>query len=717
MGPRAKGASACACFVLLATLAACASIPQHQYGVDTLRFEGMHDLDPAALRACLATRQRDKVTLGLASLRNPTCGEPPFDATRRSKRLFAFRWTDWPLYDEAVLKLDLDRITRWYQARGYYGARILSVEYAPESASRSDRRPEGEKDASLELTIHIEEGEPVRVRNLHLEGQEGLAPALVAELEKALRLKPGDVFDEAMYDQTREALVRVLREAGHARAQVDGDVVIERAALAADVKVVLNPGPVCQVGEVRIASSVPVPTGPIRAATLLTPGSTYRESDLDDAQRAVYALGAFASVTVRGDLSKPGDRIDIIIEVEPRRASQVSLGIGVMSGVLTTGPVVDETVSVPQWDVHLIGSYEHRNFLGGLRRFRVEDRPRLLFLGPFPSVPSHAFGNTLTVGFTQPGMFEPRTTLFVDARYDVGPDPFQLFFRHDVGVAVGLERGFFKQRLQLRGAVHQDVMHVFRRRAQPDFVTDNALDLFPCPERPDAPDDAAPRACFPKSYLLPFLDQRVTLDLRDNNSNPTRGFYFRLAVQEAARLIDPSWNYVRVAPDVRGYAPLGLGMVLAARFALASLHVFSASERLDEDAQRLGPQAYRLRGGGAQSNRGFLPGRLGAGITGGVRRWEGSLEWRIPLADSFGVVMFGDFGDVNADTKFRFSHLNTSVGAGLRYRTIIGPIRLDVAGRPDKLQRLDGSEPSDARMNLGFTKFRGAIHLTIGEAF
>ena len=47
------------------------------------------------------------------------------------------------------------------------------------------------------------------------------------------------------------------------------------------------------------------------------------------------------------------------------------------------------------------------------------------------------------------------------------------------------------------------------------------------------------------------------------------------------------------------------------------------------------------------------------------------------------------------------------------------PIRLDVGLRPKNLQRTQHSHepPSDARTDLGFVKFAGAIHLTIGEAF
>ncbi len=679
---------------------ACASIPKGHYGVETLRFEGVTELDSDAIRACLATRQREQVSLGLGALRSPRCGEPPFDEPRRKARLFAFGWTEWPVYDEAVLKLDRERIERWYRARGYYGARVAEVRFSNDAARTSDRALCEGSDCTLEIGFVIEEGAAVRVREVALTGDETLSHALRQALRLALTLKPGDVFDEGVYDRMREQLALLLRDDGYARAEVLGEVVVHRAQQAADLTLQVKAGPRCKVGEVRIKSATPVPTEPIYAAALLRSGELYRESKLDDAQRAIYALGAFGSVTVQGDLSSSSDQIDIQIDVEPRRTSQVLLGAGLMSGVLATGPMVDEAQSVPQWDVHLLASYEHRNFFGGLRRFRIEERPRMLFLAPFPGVPDNSprFGNTLSANFAQPGVIEARTTLFVETRWDVGPDPFQLFFRNEVGVAVGLERGFFRQRLQVRVAVHQELMEVSKRQGIID------------------------RADAPSSYRLSFLDQRVTLDLRDDSGNPSRGAFFRIAVQEAARLWEPSWNYVRVTPEARFYIPLGLGMVLASRFAAGALYVFDASPKLDPEAQALGPQAYRLRGGGAQSNRGFLPGRLGTGfdgdqLSGGIRRWESSVELRIPLAANFAVALFTDFGDVNAEPEFRFAHLNTAVGGGIRYRTLIGPIRFDVAGRPNSLQRIGGGEPSDATMDLGFTKFRGAVHLTIGEAF
>jgi hypothetical protein len=82
------------------------------------------------------------------------------------------------------------------------------------------------------------------------------------------------------------------------------------------------------------------------------------------------------------------------------------------------------------------------------------------------------------------------------------------------------------------------------------------------------------------------------------------------------------------------------------------------------------------------------------------------------------IAGFADAGDVNRATSYRFSHLNTTLGYGLRYHTVIGAIRLDVGHRILAWQRTDGRSviESDAG-TLPFTDVPGAAHLTIGDPF
>ena len=58
---------------------------------------------------------------------------------------------------------------------------------------------------------------------------------------------------------------------------------------------------------------------------------------------------------------------------------------------------------------------------------------------------------------------------------------------------------------------------------------------------------------------------------------------------------------------------------------------------------------------------------------------EGSAELRFPLFGDFGAVVFIDAGNVFASSfTYRLDDLRYAVGPGLRYKTPVGPIRLDV---------------------------------------
>jgi outer membrane translocation and assembly module TamA len=240
-------------------------------------------------------------------------------------------------------------------------------------------------------------------------------------------------------------------------------------------------------------------------------------------------------------------------------------------------------------------------------------------------------------------------------------------------------------------------------------------DIFHVDQSPDnVSSDGKPQ----DSYGLSYVEEDVRIDFRDNPIRPKLGAYFGLHAQESRRWAQSDWTAYFLNPEARGYLPLFWDVVWASRFGLGSIFITDANSELQNEAERLGPTTYRLRGGGANSNRGFLAGTLGSGLTGGIRRWEASTELRFPFGESFVLAGFFDMGDVNNDKSFRFSHWNATVGHGFRYYTVLGAIRLDVGYRIPSLQRSDGSDgigPDDSTLPL--VGVPGALHLTIGDAF
>lgn len=103
------------------------------------------------------------------------------------------------------------------------------------------------------------------------------------------------------------------------------------------------------------------------------------------------------------------------------------------------------------------------------------------------------------------------------------------------------------------------------------------------------------------------------------------------------------------------------------------------------------PQEYLFRAGGIQSVRGYdfqsLGVREGQAIVGGTAMVSGTIEYNHWLTREWGAAVFTDAGDA-ADSLHRL-HLAVGYGGGIRWRSPVGPLALDLArGQRDGKLRL-----------------------------
>jgi outer membrane translocation and assembly module TamA len=738
--------------------AGCATVPKGRYGVDELTLNGVTDLDPYALRACLATRERESLSIDLSKDPAPECGKAPFDARRIHLGLWRWPWSEWPLYDPSIFERDLSRIERWYRARGYYGIRILDARSQPEAALQGSSTGTDE----IELTVDIDEGAPVRVAQVSSEGTRALTRDMQKALQKSLdTLELESRFDEADYDRVEEDMTRTLRDEGYAQALVEGNVVIDPKAQRATIHFVVKSGPLMEIGDVCVEGHEKLPPKLILQAGDLRPGRPFSQSDIEDARTRIYQLRVLSEVEIitgitdpktgenrfvdddtregewlawkNGAATSPKDadeagatervcrlakansksgrpRVPIEIRVKPGKMYRLGVGAGFQIGVEDGQRAINAT---QQWDVHLVGYAEVRNFIGGLRRLRIEERPKLIFLAPFPRTRDSEgereirLGNNLSLLLEWPAFLEARTLLRLISAWDRGPDPYGGgFIRDDFNVGLGPSRGFLKNRLNAAAMVF--VNAYIPREVYGDIEGQNPSDVLEA-----------------ERYNLLFLQQVIEWDTRDDKTSARRGTYARLELHET--LPPSSWGYVRITPELRQYIPLPYGLVLALRAGIGMINIYRSDEGKTSELRRLGPRPFRLRGGGPYSVRGIQAGLLGlrdgqdGWFPGGTRSWIASLELRVPLGDSFAIATFADVGDVDGGSdqekaRFRFDQPNTTIGVGLRYKTIVGPIRLDVGFLVPGLQ---GSHEDSQTVSYNDPLFRllGAVHLTIGEAF
>ncbi|HEX6767158.1 MAG TPA: POTRA domain-containing protein, partial [Polyangiaceae bacterium] len=113
---------------------------------------------------------------------------------------------DYEVFNRYVLEKDLQRIERYYRARGYYRARARAARVVFSGPS-------------ARVTIVIDEGQPVLVRRVDIRGLEALDPTIRAEARaKETADLPLDApFEEAAYQRAESSLRAVLLDHGYAR--------------------------------------------------------------------------------------------------------------------------------------------------------------------------------------------------------------------------------------------------------------------------------------------------------------------------------------------------------------------------------------------------------------------------------------------------------------------------------------------------------------------
>jgi outer membrane protein assembly factor BamA len=186
-----------------------------------------------------------------------------------------------------------------------------------------------------------------------------------------------------------------------------------------------------------------------------------------------------------------------------------------------------------------------------------------------------------------------------------------------------------------------------------------------------------------------------SINTTKNVFEPNDGWKWNASLTYMGIGFNSKYHYLKMTVDGRNYLQFMGNWVLASRVNLGFI------EPLQGDLQT--PLEDRFLLGGASSLRGWgrnaiaLISKDGL-LVGGNYMAEANLEIRIPIYDIFSGVVFADAGNIwNSALDLPVLRLDT--GMGLRAKSPIGPIRLDV-GFP-----------------IGENKFKPQFFIMIGHAF
>jgi len=659
-------------------------------------------------------------------------------------------------YDPNLLSRDLERVERFYRARGYYEAKVTAARVLEPDARH------------VRIELRVTPGEPVILRSVEPHGIADLPSDLTGEVVTALgHLKVGKLFDEASLDETKSEIEDALQNGGFPYAKVDAKAHVDLTKHSADVTVSITPGIAGTFGEVRIIGLNKIPEKPVRDNLRIVQGRRYSRTRLSDAQRTVLDLGVFSSVEIHQDLTHPEQSaVPIQVVVREGQLRTIRLGGGAGFDVLSL-------------NAHLRMGWEHLNFLGGTRYFSINALPGVALFptrldGNTPVAPTRVLlQNSLQASFRQPSFIEGRTTGTIDARYDVKPFLYPL----PAGTNPNTERIIGLQTVSTKFGVERKFrLHPVRGRPVTLTVSPsyNWQANFPFTYQNEPPGGL--QASGLENVRVSFPALLTILDFRDDPVEPRSwGVYLQNTVEAAGGIFGGTVSDVKVQPELRAYAPISVRhkVTLATRVTLGFLFPRNYGDTLNprtaegqasaldplapsvvSDQERLllrafysgGPNSnrgYPLRGVGPHGPVGFLIPtgadcsleRDGMPISvaalnsacirplGGFTLWEGSLELRFPISGAISGIAFADASDVTRDVgHVRFTVPHLSVGPGLRYMTPVGPLRLDLGYRVPGAQafgdtQLAVSEGRETGTLFGVKWLPVAINLAIGEAF
>ena len=202
--------------------------------------------------------------------------------------------------------------------------------------------------------------------------------------------------------------------------------------------------------------------------------------------------------------------------------------------------------------------------------------------------------------------------------------------------------------------------------------------------------------------LVPLLSQPETVgsgefsliqDKRDDPTDAHHGIYTTLNLSYAPGLLSSQTHFARGQFRNSTYHAFRRDLVFARSSQFGLISRVGGRPNI--------PLAERLYSGGSTSIRAFPDFQAGPRDSstgfplGGNVLFTNSFELRFPLyGDNLAGVLFHDMGNVysslsNFSLRFRqrdlrdFNYTVQSAGLGLRYRTPIGPIRLDFSFSPD----------------------------------
>lgn len=490
------------------------------------------------------------------------------------------------------------------------------------------------------IAVTVNEGPIWIVESAHVEGADNAGVDLGA---KALPL------NQPWSHHWQQDAVERVRRAFYGRGYADARIQAEpnpggmhdgRRAVGVTVRV--EPGPAVRVGDVRFDGNIHTEEEILRRRVNAEAGDALNPLTMDRARFRLARLGAFETVDVHYE-PPTGEVRDAVFTVKER----------------------------PLWDASLLAGYgSYEQLRGGVevQRTNLFGRAHQSRLTLVQSFKSSRGEYTYTVPELFGEAVDGTARVFGLRREE------EAFDREEYGGTVGVRRRI--PWLKAEGSLGYTYQSLSNQ--------DNALTT---------------RATDAENVRVASIDLGLSRDRRDNPLRPRRGYRWFAQVELASEALGGEVDYQAFEAGVSYHTSWGSSRWIHLGLTHGAITPWGAS-----DARAI-PVNKRFYPGGDSSIRGFQKDE--AAPRGADGRFVGAetytlfnIEVEQALTRTWSVVVFGDALGEAADLgAYPWSERLYSIGLGLRYQTIVGPVRLEY-GR--NLNPREGDPRGTLHFSVGF---------------
>jgi outer membrane protein assembly complex protein YaeT len=562
-------------------------------------------------------------------------------------------------YSEVLRQKDEEAIGNLYKSNGFRDVQVTS----------EVENPYRGKPGEIGVTFHVAEGPQWFVDKIDIEGIEAFNKDAIAG---QLSLSAGQPYSEVSIAEDRNTILTAYYTKGFPAAAFEYRAVPLDATHRVSVTYKITEGDRQYVRGVLISGLRVTKPKLVDRYMKVKTGDDLSPTQLAAVQKSLYNLGVFAKVdTAIQDPSGGAERKFVLFDFEEANRYSLSVGLGaeVAQFGTTTANLTSpggQTGFSPRASVDLT----RNNFLGightvSLRTLisSLEQRAALNY-----TFPRFRGNDHLELTFT---------ALYDDARNVL------TFASKREEVSVQLSD-------KLSKSVTLLMRFNYRRVSTSDIVIPTLL---------------VPQLLQP--IRIGIASGTIVQDHRDNPTDPHRGFYNTLDFGLATKYLGSQRNFGRLIGRNATYHRIGKKWVFARQTIVGAILPYSPPPGISADDSV--PLPERFFAGGAGSDRGFAYNQAGprdigtpeavGGMAseptgfpiGGNAQFFNSFELRFPLiGTNISGVFFHDAGNVYkdlSDISFRatqhnlqdFDYMVHAVGFGIRYKTPVGPLRVDLA--------------------------------------